>query len=84
MKRTAIPRIVLGLVIVIVIAGCGASKKEKCEKLADHMEAIAEKDGGGNSSRANDYQMCMDDFSDTQIDCMLKATSTSGILGCAK
>ena len=82
MKRIAM--LCLVIAAAFAVTGCGDSKKEKCEKLAAHMEAIAEKDGGGNSSRANDYQMCMDDFSDSEIDCMLKATSTSGILGCAK
>ena len=72
------------LVSVMVLAlGCGADKKKKCNKLAEHLQTIAEKQGRP-TSQANDYQMCMDDFTDKQIDCMMKAQSTSDVLGCAK
>jgi hypothetical protein len=64
------------------LGGCGG-RKERCEKLAEHLESVADKEGA-TSSRAADYQSCMDGMSDEQIDCTMKATSRDAIVACAK
>jgi len=79
MKRT----ILLTSVLLLALGGCGDDKKKKCNKLAEHLQTVAEKEGRPTSQSA-DYQTCMDSFSDKQIDCAMKAQSTSDYLGCAK
>jgi hypothetical protein len=69
--------------LALVTGGCD-SKKKKCEKLADHLEKVAEKSGASNSSKSADIQMCVDDLNDKQIDCMMKADTTSAIIECSK
>jgi hypothetical protein len=79
MMRSTLLVVVLGL----ALTACGKDKKKRCDALADHLEKVSEK-SGGTSNRANDYQMCMDSFSDKQIDCMMKAESNTDVVGCAK
>ena len=69
-------------VVVLALGGCD-DKKKKCNKLAEHLQTVAEKEGRPTSQSA-DYQTCMDSFGDKQIDCAMKAQSTSEYLACAK
>jgi len=73
----------VGLVLMVALVGCD-DKKKKCEELVEHMESVARKEGRPDSQTADDHQMCKDDLSDKEIDCMMKAETTMAIIQCAK
>ena len=71
---------VLVAILALAIAGCD-SKKKKCEKVAEHLQALSDQEGG-HASQSADYQNCMDYYTDKQIECAMNVKSSMGVVDC--
>lgn len=89
-----LPRVVLSVVLVAGLSGCGKPSQEECERFTDHMVELSTKKakeitGDDDAARASaeesreDFQKkCEAEISSAEYNCAMSAQSFDELSGC--
>jgi hypothetical protein len=74
-------------IVLVLVVSCKDDKRERCVAMSDHVARVIAKGDAmthfmalGGTHRLIDK--CVADFSDTQLDCLLAATSRTAVAAC--
>lgn len=89
-----LPRVVLSVVLVAGLSGCGKPSKEECERFTDHMvelstkkakEIMGDDDAARTSaeeSRKDFQEKCETEISSAEYNCAISAKNFDELSGC--